>query len=276
MWGIPDKSTLRKAKNDATKTVAHCTGLNESDEVKLKKLYEAYDTKCGRLDASDLAPLDGKKDIIKGQYPKTYGGKELAYIRRELMKDIDRCPMCSILPPTDLDHFWNQSDYGQLAVCRLNLIPSCGVCNKKKTNGNPDDFVHAYYQQFSAGVVFFKADCKIVKGYVVPVFSIDGTGLGDSTLTKRLNSQVEKVGLKNRLKAATKEYMRILFQGTRFSTEKGLKSYLAKVERDLVNEYGLNDWRTALVRGLRACARFNMSIVQNYRRSSNRNRDGRI
>lgn len=276
MWGIPDKPTLRKAKNDAAKTVAHCRGLDAADEVKLKTLYEAYDTKNGRPDAADLAPLDGKKDVIKKQYPKTYGNGDLSYIRRELMKDVDRCPMCSILPPTDLDHFWNQSNFGQLAVCRLNLIPACGICNKKKTNGNPDDFVHAYYQQFPAGVVFLKADCKIVRGYVVPMFSIDGSGLGDATLTRRLNSQVTEVKLKNRLRAASKGFLRELFQGTTFSTDRALNAYLSKAEKDKTSVYGLNDWRTALIRGLRACPGMNMSVVLNYRKSTSRTRDGRI
>lgn len=276
MWRITNKPTLRKAKNDAAKTVKHCRGLDAADEVKLKTLYEAYDSKNGRLDAADLTPLDGKKNVIKGQYPKTYGKGDLSYIRRELMKDVERCPMCSILPPTDLDHFWNQSDYGQLAVCRLNLVPTCGFCNKKKTNGNPDDFVHAYYQQFPTGVIFLKVDCKIVCGYVVPTFYVDGSGLGDATLTRRQKSQMKGVKLKNRLRASSKEYMRTLFQGTRFNTEKALKAYMTKIEKDLIDDYGLNDWRTALVRGLKACPGMNMSIVLNYRKSTSRTRDGRV
>lgn len=276
MWGIPDKPTLMMAKKDAAKTVEHCRELDADDEVKLITLYKVYDTKKGRLDAADLAPLEGEKDIIKSQYRKTYGKGDLSYIRRQLMKNVDRCPMCSILPPTDLDHFWNQSDYGQLAVCRLNLVPACGVCNKKKTNGNPDDFVHAYYQQFPVGVVFLKANCKIVSGYVVPTFSIDGSGLGDSTLARRLNSQVSEVKLKNRIRSASKGFLRELFQGTKFNTKRALSAYLCKAEIDKADEYGLNDWRTALIRGLKSCPDMNMSVVLNYRKSTSRTRDGRI
>ena len=70
--------------------------------------------------------------------------------------------------------------------------------------------------------------------------------------------------------------MRTLFQGTRFNTEKALKAYMTKIEKDLIDDYGLNDWRTALVRGLKACPGMNMSIVLNYRKSTSRTRDGRI
>lgn len=253
MWIITDKPTIRKAKNDAAQIVAHCRGLNDADKAKLETLYDTYETKKGRLDAVDLSPLEKKKDIIKRQYPKTYGKGVLSNIRKDLMKDISRCPMCSVLPVTDLDHFWNESQYGQLAVCRLNLIPLCGKCNKEKTDSNPDDFVHAYYQQFPVGVVFLKADCKIMKDYVVPSFSIDGTCLGDATLTRRLNSQISEIKLKSRLRAATKEYLRALFQGTKFTTDRALKAFLVRSEKNLTYEYGLNDWRTALIRGIIAC-----------------------
>lgn len=276
MWKIEGRPTLRKALNDAAKTVAHSRSLDAADQAKLEVLYRVYEKKQGRLDAADLAPLNAKKDIIKKQYPKTYGKDVLSYIRKDLMKDIEKCPMCSILPVTDLDHFWNESQYGQLAVCRLNLIPTCGKCNKAKTNSSPDDYIHAYYQQFPNDVVFLKANCKVVRGYVVPSFSIDGTGLGDATLTQRLNSQIAGIKLKNRLRAATKEYMRALFQGTKFNTDRALRAFLIRTETKLTGEIGLNDWRTALVRGLKTCSGFDMTVVQNYRRSTKRTRDGRV
>lgn len=276
MWTIPDKPTLRKALNDAARTVDHCRSLDAADQTKLEALYRTYDAKGGRLDNADLSPLEGKKEEIKRQYPKTYGKGELAYIRKELMKDIERCPMCSILPVTDLDHFWNKSQYGQLGVCRLNLVPTCGICNKMKTNSSPDDFIHAYYQHFPVGVVFFKATCKIVRGYVVPSFSIDGIGLGDAVLTRRLTSQVSEIKLRTRLRAATKEYLRVLFQGTKFTTDRTLSAFLQRTVMNLTNDYGPNDWRTALVSGLISCPGMDMTVVQNYRKSTKRSRDGRI
>lgn len=276
MWIIDPKPSVKKALKDAAITVQHSRNLDVADQTKLEVLYTTYNSKKGRVDATDLAPLEAKKEIIKKQYPKTYGKDVLSYIRKDLMKDIERCPVCSVLPVTDLDHFWNESQYGQLAVCRLNLVPTCGKCNRLKTNKPADDFLHAYYQQFPANVVFLKSDCKIVRGYVVPVFSIDGSGLGDPTLTRRLKSQIKAVRLKNRLRAASKEFMRALFQGTRFTTNQALKAYLKKRENDKTAEYGLNDWRTALIRGLRACPGFDIAIVQNYRRSTKRTRDGKV
>ena len=276
MWLIEKPPTLRKAIKDAANTVAHCRSLDAADQTKLETLYTVYDTKKGRIDTADLAPLDGKKGDIKKQYPKTFGKGILSYIRKELMKDIERCPMCSLLPVTDLDHFWNQSDYGQLAVCRMNLIPVCGICNGFKTDSSPDLFIHTYYEQIPAGVVFLKANCNIVNGYVVPSFSIDGTSLGNPILTQRMKDQIVQVHLKTRLRAASKEFMRKLLQGTTFTSNAVLKSFLKKEESEKTKDFGLNDWRTALIRGLRACPGFDMTVVMNYRRSTKRTRDARI
>lgn len=276
MWIIEDKPTLRKALNDAKKTVDHCRNLDAVDLAKLEDLYRTYDKTGGRLDLVDLAPLESKKDIIKQQYGKTYGKDVLSNIRRDLFLDVERCPMCSILRVTDLDHFWNESKYGQLAVCRLNLIPTCGRCNKSKTNDNPNHFIQAYYQHFPAGVVFLKCDCKIVSGYVVPKFYIDGTGLGDKTLGNRLKSQMAGIKLKQRLRSASKGFLLELFQGTTFKTERAMRNFLVASEKDKGNIFGLNDWRTALVRGLIACHGFDMSVVMTYRHSTKRTRDGRV
>ena len=276
MWLIEDPPTLRKAMNDAVKTVAHCRALDAADQAKLLKLYKEYDSKKGRIDAADLVPLDRKKVDIKKQYPKTYGKGILSNIRKDLMKDIERCPMCSLLPVTDLDHFWNQNSYGQLAVCRLNLIPTCGTCNVYKSDSSSNLFIHAYYEQIPSGVVFLNANCKIVNGYVIPAFSINGTGLCNPILTQRLIEQIVQVHLKNRLRAASKEYMRKLLQGTTFTSDAALKSFLKKEESEKTRDYGLNDWRTALIRGLRACRGFDMTVVMNYRRSTKRTRDAMV
>jgi len=268
---------MQKALNDAAITVSHCRGLDSFDQTDLEALYRTYNSKNGRVSVEDLSSLsDSKSEVIRSQYSKTYGSNQLSYIRTDLMKDVERCPMCSLLPVTDLDHFWCSSHFGQLAVCRLNLVPTCGICNKKKSDDDADGFIHAYYQHFPIGVVFLKADCKILRGYVVPVFSIDGSGIADPTLERRLNNQIDKINLKARLRAATKEYLRELFQETTFSTDKVMKAFLSKTEKKLIKHKGINDWRTALIRGIRACPGMSITVVQNYRKSSKRLKDGRV
>lgn len=168
MWNLY-KPKLSDAKNDIDVVVSHCYNLDDSDKRKMAKLYEDYDAGKGEATPLQLQPLEGKKEIIRRQYAKTSGKQQnknednhLVYIRKDLMKDVDKCPYCSINAPQQLDHFMDKAFYGQLAVCRLNLVPLCGTCNHAKGEISYKEFTHPYYQVFPK-VPFLKADCRIVK-----------------------------------------------------------------------------------------------------------------
>ena len=159
MWKL-HKPKLSDAKNDIIVFVSHCNNLEESDKWKMSKLYEDYDVGNGEVSALQLQPLEGKKEIIRRQYAKTSGklqnkdeDNHLVYIRKELMRNVDKCPYCSINAPQQLDHFMDKALYGQLAVCRLNLVPLCGTCNHKKGEISYKEFTHPYYQKFQPQTV---------------------------------------------------------------------------------------------------------------------------
>ena len=288
MWRLRKPSLLRSIR-DARVTVAHCRNLDRGDYAKLCVLYKAYDKKCGEVSDADLKPLESKKDIIEGQYSKTSGkenprkgqtigkDKPLVYMRKELMAGVDRCPMCSILPVTDLDHVWPQSEYGQLAVCRLNLVPVCGKCNKEKTAVNPSEFVHSYYQEFPDGVVFLIATCHVVLGKIIPRFTIDQAALKNNDLAHKLNLQMKHVKLRARLQKATHEFFMKLFREAKINNNVELKLFLEDRLRIYENgtypyDYGRNDWRTALLRGLLACPAVDINVVKGYQTAKRRSK----
>ncbi len=107
-------------------------------------------------------------------------------------------------------------------------------------------------------------------------FYIDGTELGNKTLENRLKSQMAGIKLKQRLRSASKGFLREMFQRATFKTERAMRNSLVASEKDKGNIFGMNDWRTALVRGLIACHGFDMSVVMTYRHSTKRTRDGRV
>lgn len=153
MW-ILSKPKLFDAKNDINVVVSHCNNLDDSDKRKMSKLYEDYDAGMGEVTRLQLQPLEEKKEIIKNQYAKTSKQQNknednhLVYIRKDTMKSVDKCPYCSINAPQQLDHFMDKALYGQLAVCRLNLVPLCGTCNLAKGEISYKEFTHPYYQIF--------------------------------------------------------------------------------------------------------------------------------
>lgn len=292
MWRL-GRPSLRRTLRDADVTVLHCRGLADDDVVRLHALYEAYHKQNGNVSNADLAPLESKKDIIAAQYAKTSGkenprkgqttgqDKPLVYMRNDLMEGVDRCPMCSILPVSDLDHVWPISEYGQLAVCRLNLVPVCGKCNKEKKDVAPSEFIHAYYEHIPRGVVFLMATCHVILGKIIPRFTIDQAALNDNTLAHRLNMQMKHIKLRVRLQKASQEFLMKLFRGATISSDEELMIFLQ--ERLMIYEngeypydYGRNDWRTALLRGLLACSAVDINVVRGYQRAKRRTKSMNI
>ena len=264
MWTVGNKPTLVDALMDINPLVDHCDNLNEAHKTLLSKLYRKYHAK-GFATPAELHPLDRVKGIVEGQFKsKMTGDKTLGYVRRELNRNVTKCPMCSINETSQLDHFMNEGTYGQLACCRLNLVPACGRCNLLKHDGSYTDFVHAYYHQYPD--VFFLVTTITVKNNKVGlIFSIDGNAIGNPDLARRTVSQFEKLKLTKRLHKAGIMFLNDLIGGYSCSTDRELRQSLMSSELDLRNRYGRNDWRTSIVRGLMANPSFDMNVVNAMR-----------
>lgn len=269
MWTLK-KPNLADAKKDIDIVIAHSRGLDIADKQKLEQLYDDYDNGQGEATAAQLFPLESKKNIIKGQYDKTSGkksdgyNKPLVYIRTELNRGVAKCPYCSINAPQQLDHYMDKDSYGQLATCRLNLVPLCATCNNLKGKTSYLEFTHPYYQQFPAAD-FFMASCQIVSNHVVAKFCVNPAVVIDTILRKKLNAQMNHIHLRSRLRKAINEFLSYSFIGYVGSTDASLKAYLPILLKQTIALYGRNDWRAAIVRGLIACPNFNINVVNNMK-----------
>ncbi len=268
MW-ILKKPELAEAKKDIDVVLKHCNGLNDGDKALLEQLYDDYDNGCGEVTQLKLQPLESKKNIIKNQYDKTTGklrntrkNNHLVYIRTELNKEVVKCPYCSINAPQQLDHYMDKAHYGQLAVCRLNLVPLCGTCNHDKGEKSYTDFVHPYYQHFP-DTDFLVADCKIVKNSVVATFKVDRPALGDNVLAGKIEKQMGHICLRSRLQKAITEFLSQIFLCFDGDTDEKLRKFMYIYAGKVKKQYGRNDWRTALVRGLINCSQFDINVVEN-------------
>ncbi len=260
MWTVGNTPTLVEALMDIDPLVDHCKNLTNMHKPLLVKLYKQYNAK-GYATATELNPLDGVKSVIEDQYKsKMTGDKTLGYVRRELNRNVTKCPMCSINETSQLDHFMNEGMYGQLACCRLNLVPTCGRCNLLKHEGSYSDFVHAYYDHYPA-VDFLVTTITVKNNKVGMVFSIDGNAIGNPSLARRTVYQFEKLELTRRLHKAGIMFLNDLIGGFICTTDRELQASLLSSEINLRNRYGRNDWRTSIIRGLRANSAFNINVV---------------
>lgn len=265
MWTVGNKPTIAEALGDIDPLVDHCNNLNDGHKPLLVKLYRQYHVNRGFATAAELSPLDGVKGVIEGQYKsKMTGDKTLGYVRRELNNNVTKCPLCSINERSQLDHYMNEGTYGQLACCRLNLIPSCGRCNLLKHEGAYKDFVHAYYDQYP-NVDFLVTTITVKNNKVGMLFSIDKNALGNGDLARRTESQFNTLDLPQRLHKAGIMFLNDLIEGYVCTTEMELQANLLLSETKFWSKYGRNDWRTSIVRGLRANPAFNINVVDAMR-----------
>lgn len=267
MWKLT-KPSLARAKRDIDVLIQHCRNLGNGDKPLLETLYDEYENGNGEVTPAQLQPLNNKADDIRMQYVKTFDTKannQLYYIRRDLMKKVQKCPYCSINPPAQLDHYMDKSTYGQLATCRLNLVPLCGSCNHLKSNTTYKDFVHPYYQSFPT-VPFLIADCKVVKDRVVVSFKIDKSVI-QGTLLHKTQKQMKHIKLQRRLQMAAQEFITEKCFSCMASTDAELQVYLSSLLKLMESMWNLNDWRTSIVRGLIACKQFDINVVNNIKAS---------
>ena len=265
MWTVGNKPTVAEALGDIDPLVDHCNNLGKGHKPLLVRLYWQYHVNGGFATAAELNTLDDVKDVINGQYKsKMTGTQPLGYVRRELKRNVTHCPMCSINETTQLDHFMNEGTYGQLACCRLNLVPTCGRCNLLKHAGAYTDFVHAYYDQFP-DVDFLITTITVKNNKVGMVFSIDKNALGNGDLARRTENQFITLELGQRLHKAGMMFLNDMLGGYICKTDKELRANLLNTEMDLHARYRRNDWRTSIVRGLISNPRFDMNVVNAMR-----------
>lgn len=246
MWSIK-KPDLTDAVSDIQEFV-NKNIINVADQLALVTLTNDYDEQKGFVtpEQHDLVSKAGAKKI-HDHYNDTQKGEKLNHIRVELMDKVHVCPYCAIGETGELDHFMPRSDFPALALCRLNLVPVCGKCNRMKLNKSSDEFVHPYYQQIQDNI-FLKADLEIVSGKIIPSFSIDPTTLAAADYA-RFNNHFENLGLAERLGKAAIDYINsdLMTDSKKAGNIPVFVDYLLD---NVINGRGENDWQVAILREL--------------------------
>lgn len=255
MW-ILGKPLLDDALFDIDKIISASGGkLDCSMKPTMGCVVRLYDRNGGSISKAILSQFtQNEADQIHDMYgSKTYEGQDLYYIRKELFKNVDLCPLCGINPPSQLDHQMPKSIYKPLALCRLNLVPTCGVCNNKKRAKPYYEFIHPYYAKFPKDVVFLKVNFNVnVNAHKFSwYYSLDNSQFpNNSALFDKIESQVEYIKLLRRLMKESHIFIGDILGGVSFKNQKALKDYL-RIQFDFyLTRYGRNDWRTVILCGL--------------------------
>lgn len=267
MWILP-KPLLEEALADIAKVIAadsEAKVLSAVDAVALNKLYRSYDLNHGSItDAEDKAFSLPKRNALYNLYDKTQQNRPLCYIRTELMSMVDLCPMCGITPPSQLDHQMPREDFRSLSVCRLNLVPTCGVCNNKKRKGAPSDFVHAYYDHELQNIPFFEIEIHSspTTHRISWKFRINRTIISNNTLADKVEHQIGVIKLFRRLYRETNGMLSDILSSQITSQEQ--LDIILNYEYRKYERYGMNDWRRVFIKSLIDSPHFTIVEAKEY------------
>ena len=259
MWKL-EKPLLEDAIHDIEKIIAESGGVISSTErTTLSYIYRLYDRNRGYIQSSDndKCSTEVQNKLYKMYDRKTYEGQKLYYIRKELFKSADICPMCGIGEPSQLDHQLPRDKYKSLSLCRLNLVPVCGVCNNKKRDKDPVMFIHPYYQDFPNDKIFLVANIHInEKKHIISwKYEFDVRGMDDN-LREKIRYQTSVIKFLRRIQKASNSFILEMFCCSTFQSVETLKHFLRNEFNKKIYLYGANDWRTVLLYALFTSPKF--------------------
>jgi hypothetical protein len=121
--------------------------------------YDAHAT-AGTLHLVTRSPTVGgavtineMRGLYKTQMSAASGAGRSYYDALKNAAPNKKCPLCGVGVVSTLDHHLPQSKYPDLTVCPLNLVPSCGDCNKWKWAKYPisaaEQTIHPYFDDFT-------------------------------------------------------------------------------------------------------------------------------
>jgi hypothetical protein len=237
--------------------------LSDVERAAIHSLYADYDRRLGEPDAAlQPAALAGCADALHSAYNQIQKGQRLASLRNKLLSAVMECPLCGSGDATTLDHHLPKDDYRALAIYPRNLVPTCQPCNRAKGTLAAlagQGMIHAYFQALPP-VNFLKADVAYAAGSLNVVFSVDPVGL-PQPLADRLTFQLDRMKLTERHPDAINIFLfgqKVAFK--LFRDKPGERDLLRHFMLDSANtldqDFGLNHWRAALLRGLAACDAF--------------------
>jgi hypothetical protein len=221
-------------------------------------LYDHYDEIAGVPD--DVLRATGLplafRNAMHDAYDLTQKGRRMSLIRTALLDGVERCPVCGISAPRELDHYLPRSLFKCLAIYVRNLVPYCHDCNNsKKTHAGGDDkrFIHPYFDEIP-DVQFLQATVLLQGGALRVEFAIVGVHGLDEDLRARLDHQLERLKLNERFQRELNNYMsahtaamHIVYGAALASGVSQFLATQAQVEHERLHR---NDWRAVLLRAL--------------------------
>jgi len=238
--------------------------LSGGERVRISSIYRSYDRRLGRAATNLEGPgvSVGLKQALHDAYDLVQDGRRLKDLRASIKLRAQLCPYCGFGPIQEIDHHLPKTHYKLLAIYIRNLVPICATCNRKKSANvgahMDSQFLNVYLERIPQEI-FLVANVTLnaVSGALTVIFYIVRSASMSKVLHKRLISQMMALGLNDRYAAPVNQLLSE--HEVALETAYGADNNSARVRRFLEmtvmayeKRFGLNDWRTALMRAISA------------------------
>lgn len=199
---------------------------------------------CGYADKDDLVDLYNSKFVPAGKP----GRQTYLSIRQSAQKG--RCPLCSQLPVSTVDHYLPKSKYPAISLFPRNLVPACGRCNGYKLAEADALTLHPYYDNVET-IRWLK--CVLIDGEAISVNFDVWEDIAPAALRQRMVNHLKYVGVGELYQVSALSH---LSEARHRLCEIGNAGGPAAVYEYLKEEYvsrlsyRLNSWGTALYSAL--------------------------
>lgn len=232
--------------------------ITRSQRTWILRLYEKYDRlggqPCRALLGGRFAPTFAR--AVYDAYTQVYKAGRLASLRSRLKLAAPKCPYCGFGEIYELDHHLPRNVYRLLSIYARNLIPCCHACNHKKgahAEESPDrQIAHVYLEDFPAAR-FMYANVDVSRNGLRVTFFVERCVGMSEDLFRRLQFQFKHFELNARYQPEIDTLIGSLRSSIEDAAKGGpesLVAWLTKTRDTLESQFGLNDWRPALLDSL--------------------------
>lgn len=226
----------------------------------------AADDYVVKAEAGELHLISGMSSIgaVPGsEMVKTYTSRmakkgqpgRVIYDKIKMLPENDICPFCGHRDVSTLDHVLPKADYPIFAVTPLNLVGSCGDCNKLKLNAAPscaaDTLLHPYFDAAS-DTQWLAA--RVVRGATAAVtFYVLHVAQFNANLNARISHQFRVLGLAKLYSSqAAREISGIRANLKRHRDSGGAAAVRLELQHQFKSRQAIqiNSWQTAMYQAL--------------------------
>lgn len=262
--------TINEIPKDVYAEVIKNKSNNNQIELKVLELtvlnrFEDYENNKLELSNITKSPIQGELHIgiLKGCYTrdnKYYMGRLTAHIIAAQNKHVrSNCPYCGLATPDTIDHYLPRTKFPEFSILPINMIPSCGTCNRIKNDDWIEDGVRSS--------INFYYDSFIKYKYLFTYISFNEGNIKYPTVTCKLEypneltqnqfsivlSHYKSLNLLSKYETSCESELSNVYNEISEAKEVDITQHKKALERRrmaLERNLGINHWRTSLYQAL--------------------------